>query len=79
MNDVIYYCVKVEYAMEYFYRKTQFILLTCIATFLLILCFETGHLNKVLAQSVQKVAICEVQGNNCASIRRISHSSTKMV
>ena len=58
--------------MEHFYRKTQFILLTCIATFLLILCFEIGHLDKVLAQSAQKVAICDVQGNNCASINRLS-------
>ena len=63
--------------MEHFYRKTQFILLTCIATFLLILCFEIGHLDKVLAQSAQKVAICDVSGNNCASVGRVSPTNTK--
>ena len=56
--------------MPMFYRKAQFIVLTCIAVFLFILCLEVGHMDRAVAQNkVQKVAICDPNySNTCAQV-----------
>ncbi len=42
-----------------FLRKAQFIVLTCIAVFLFILCFEVADIDRALAKgNPQKVTIC---------------------
>ncbi|MEM1168709.1 MAG: hypothetical protein AAGJ08_06405 [Cyanobacteria bacterium P01_H01_bin.35] len=53
-----------------FLRKAQFILLTCIAVFLFILCFEVADIDRALAKdNPQKVTICSPDNSNeCVTI-----------
>ena len=53
-----------------FFRRAQFIVLTCIAVFLFILCLEVAHMDRTLAQGEpQKVIICSrANSNDCATI-----------
>ncbi len=55
-----------------FYQKAQFIVLTCIAVFLLILCVEMAHMERAVAQSDRdliKVAICDnYNRDQCAQV-----------
>ena len=55
--------------MQIFYRKGIFTVFCFIAVFLLVICFELAHIDKVIAQGkIQKVAICDPSTGNCAEV-----------
>lgn len=53
-----------------FFRRAQFIVLTCIAVFLFILCLEVANMDRTLAQgNLQKVTICSPNNlDECATV-----------
>ncbi len=53
-----------------FFRRAQFIVLTCIAVFLFILCLEVAYMDRTLAQgNLQKVTICSPDNSDdCATV-----------
>ena len=61
-----------------FFRKAQFIVLTCIAVFLFILCFEVAHMDRTLAKGkTQKVTICSP--NNLDECARVTDGGKLLV
>ena len=70
-NNVHKYKIKEHKIM--FYR----IVLTAITTLLIILCFEIGHIERVIAENssnvqknVQKIVICNVTGELCVEPKK---------
>ena len=53
-----------------FFRRAQFIVLTCIAVFLFLLCLEVAHMDRTLAQgNPQKVTICSPDNSDkCVNV-----------